>query len=275
MAVAAVDYFVGSMQQNVQLPAWLQGRSDSAIGAFTLGIGKYRLFIIVVCVALTLALQAVLSRTRFGSRLRASVDDPRVAGGARPRRQPHLPADLRRRLRPGRPRRRARRRSARARPDLPAQVHDLFPDRRLGRRHDVRSPARSLAALLLGIADVAGKYYVPKLGAFIVYTLMIAILLLAPAGAVRARAAHDERAQAALALGARRALALVGARACSRRCRCRGCCRRHALLLNEIAILALFALSLDLSSATPASSRSATPRSSASAATARRCSPST
>ena len=45
-----------------------------------------------------------------------------------------------------------------------------------------------LAALLLGIADVAGKYYVPKLGAFIVYTLMIVILLLAAAGAVRARA---------------------------------------------------------------------------------------
>jgi branched-chain amino acid transport system permease protein len=39
-----------------------------------------------------------------------------------------------------------------------------------------------LAALLLGIADVAGKYYVPKLGAFIVYTVMIAILLWRPQG---------------------------------------------------------------------------------------------
>ena len=39
-----------------------------------------------------------------------------------------------------------------------------------------------LAALLLGIADVAGKYYVPKLGAFIVYTLMIVILMLRPQG---------------------------------------------------------------------------------------------
>jgi branched-chain amino acid transport system permease protein len=39
-----------------------------------------------------------------------------------------------------------------------------------------------LAALLLGIADVAGKYYIPKLGAFIVYTLMIAILLWRPQG---------------------------------------------------------------------------------------------
>ena len=38
------------------------------------------------------------------------------------------------------------------------------------------------AALLLGIADVMGKYYVPKLGAFIVYVLMIAILLWRPQG---------------------------------------------------------------------------------------------
>ena len=39
-----------------------------------------------------------------------------------------------------------------------------------------------LAALLLGIADVAGKYYIPKLGAFIVYTLMIALLIWRPQG---------------------------------------------------------------------------------------------
>jgi branched-chain amino acid transport system permease protein len=39
-----------------------------------------------------------------------------------------------------------------------------------------------LAALVLGIADVAGKYYVPKLGAFIVYTLMVVILLVRPQG---------------------------------------------------------------------------------------------
>jgi branched-chain amino acid transport system permease protein len=39
-----------------------------------------------------------------------------------------------------------------------------------------------LAALLLGIADVAGKYFIPKLGAFIVYAQMIVILLWRPQG---------------------------------------------------------------------------------------------
>ena len=39
-----------------------------------------------------------------------------------------------------------------------------------------------LASLLLGIADVAGKYYVPRLGAFVIYTLMIVVLVLRPQG---------------------------------------------------------------------------------------------
>ena len=35
---------------------------------------------------------------------------------------------------------------------------------------------------MLGVADVMGKYCVPKLGSFIVYALMIAILLWRPQG---------------------------------------------------------------------------------------------
>jgi branched-chain amino acid transport system permease protein len=39
-----------------------------------------------------------------------------------------------------------------------------------------------LASILLGIGDVAGKYYVPTLGAFVIYAIMIAVLLLRPQG---------------------------------------------------------------------------------------------
>ena len=39
-----------------------------------------------------------------------------------------------------------------------------------------------LAALLIGIADVAGKYYVPKFGAFVIYTIMIVLLIIRPQG---------------------------------------------------------------------------------------------
>ena len=177
MAVAGVDYFVGSTQQNIQLPEWLKGRFDIE----WVGIGKYRLFIIVVCAALTLVLQWVLSRTRFGSQLRASVDDPRVAGG--------LGLNVNRiflftfAVGSG---------LAGLGGALGAEVLGLDPGFPLkfmiyflivcavGGTTTITGPL--LAALLLGMADVAGKYYVPKLGAFIVYTLMIVILMLRPQG---------------------------------------------------------------------------------------------
>ena len=177
IAVTAVDYFVGSMQQNIQIPAWLQGRFDIE----WVGIGKYRLFIIGVCAALTLVLQWVLSRTRFGSQLRASVDDRRVAGG--------LGLNVNRiflltfAVGSG---------LAGLGGALGAEVLGLDPSFPLkfmiyflivcsvGGTTTITGPL--LAALLLGIADVMGKYYAPKLGAFIVYTLMIVILLVRPQG---------------------------------------------------------------------------------------------
>jgi branched-chain amino acid transport system permease protein len=177
IAVTAVDYFVGSMQQNIRLPEWLQGR----LPIEAVGIGKYRLFIVVVCALLTVLLQWVLSRTRFGSRLRAAVDDPRTAAG--------LGLDVDRiflatfAVGSG---------LAGLGGALGAEVLGLDPTIPLkimiyfqivvsvGGTTTITGPL--LAALLLGIADVAGKYYIPKLGAFIVYTLMIAILLWRPQG---------------------------------------------------------------------------------------------
>ena len=131
MSVAAVDYVMGSSQLFVRLPAWLQGQFD----VFGVGVGRYRLLIIVICGLLTLALQLILSRTRFGSRLRAAVDDARVARGLGINVERRVRPHLRGRLGPRRPRRRAGRRDPRPRSDLSAQVHDLLPDRGDGRRH--------------------------------------------------------------------------------------------------------------------------------------------
>ena len=179
MAVAAVDYAMGSQQQIIQLPEWLRGRTELWDGA--LGMGHYRLFIIAVCALLTLVLQWVLTRTRFGSRLRASVDDARVAAGL------GIPVNrvfaLTFAVGSG---------LAGLGGALGAEVLGLDPTFPLkfmvyflivvavGGTSSVTGPL--LAALLLGVADVAGKYYVPKLGAFIVYALMIALLMWRPQG---------------------------------------------------------------------------------------------
>ena len=181
MAVAAVDYVMGSSPQVVQLPDWLRVRFEFGSGAWMLGMGAYRLFIVAACVALALGLQAVLTRTRFGSRLRAAVDDPRVAAGL------GIPVNriflLTFAVGSG---------LAGLGGALGADILGMDPTFPLkfmvyflivcavGGTSSITGPL--VAALVLGIADVMGKYHVPKLGAFIVYVLMIAILLWRPQG---------------------------------------------------------------------------------------------
>ena len=48
--------------------------------------------------------------------------------------------------------------------------------------HKLVSAALFLAALVVGIADTALKYYVPQFGAFFIYALTMAILLRYPHG---------------------------------------------------------------------------------------------
>ena len=177
MAVAAVDYALGSQQQVVRLPSWLQGRFDIE----GIGIGRYRAFLIVVCGVLAVVLQLAVSRTRFGSRLRAAVDDRRVARGL------GIPvkAIFATTFAVGSG-------LAGLGGALGAEILGLDPTFPLkfmiyflivvvvGGASSITGPLA--AALILGIADVAGKYYVPQLGAFVIYTLMIAILIVRPQG---------------------------------------------------------------------------------------------
>ena len=39
-----------------------------------------------------------------------------------------------------------------------------------------------VAAIVLGISDIAGKYYIPQLGAFLIYLVMITLLMWRPLG---------------------------------------------------------------------------------------------
>ncbi|MHB2169364.1 branched-chain amino acid ABC transporter permease [Alsobacter sp. R-9] len=177
MAVAAVDYTMGSTQQLINLPSWLRGRVE----ILGVKVGLYRSFIIAVCGVLVIALQLVLSRTRFGSRLRAAVDDPRVAGGLGI--NVNLIFGITFAVGSG---------LAGLGGALGAEILGLDPTFPLkfmiyflivvtvGGTTSITGPF--VASLLLGIADVAGKYYVPSLGAFVIYTLMIVVLVLRPQG---------------------------------------------------------------------------------------------
>ncbi len=145
------------------------------------GLGAYRLFIIGICGVLTLVLHQVLTSTRFGSRLRAAVDDPRVAVGL----GINVNASSRSTFAVGSG-------LAGLGGALGAELLGLDPTFPLkymvyflvvvavGGTSTITGPLA--ASLLLGIADVAGKYYIPKLGAFVIYCVMIGILLLRPQG---------------------------------------------------------------------------------------------
>ena len=178
IAVAVTDYLMGSSQRNIQLPAWLQGRRE-VLGA---SIGVYRSFLIVLCGALALVLQLALMKTRFGSRLRAAVDDARVArglgipvgfvfaatfavgsglaglGGA-------LGVEL-----------------LGLDPYFPLKFMVFFLIVvTVGGTSGLMGPF--VASLLLGVADVAGKYYLSSaLGGFVIYVVLIVVLVLRPHG---------------------------------------------------------------------------------------------
>ncbi len=130
MAVAGATYIFGPSQQPVELPAWLRGQ----VGIAGLDVGRYRLFLIGVVVLVTLALGYLIERTRFGAQIRASVDNQVASAGLGINVSRVFSLTFALGLGPGRPRRRPRHRRARPGPDLPDQVHGVLPAGRRGRR---------------------------------------------------------------------------------------------------------------------------------------------
>ena len=177
MATAVVDYFMGANQQIINLPPSLEGRVN-VLGA---SVGIYRLFVIAICSLLTVVLQLILTKTRFGSRLRAAVDDGRVARGmgidvtaifALTFAVGSGLAGLGGALATG---------IVSFDPTFPLKYMIYFLIViSVGGTTTITGPF--FASLLLGVADVTGKYYVPAIGGFIIYTIMVAVLILRPQG---------------------------------------------------------------------------------------------
>ncbi len=176
-AAASAAYVFGTVQQPIQIPNYLRGSVQ--IGGMTLGI--YRSFLIGVALIAAALLMVGLEFTKFGAMVRASVDNQRVAQA--------LGIDVDRvfavtfALGSG---------LAGLGGALAIEVVGLDPS--FGFHYLVYvliivavgglgSIGGSLAAAaLLGISDVAGKYFVPELGAFFIYLVMVGILFVRPQG---------------------------------------------------------------------------------------------
>lgn len=177
MSVAGATFVWGPSQQPVVMPPYLSGQ----VSVFGFDASAYRLFLILVSGVVTVALIVGLEHTRFGAQVRAAVDNQRMAyglgidvnfvfsatfaigsglaglGGA-------LGINLIG-LDPGFP--------------IKNLIYFLLVVS-VGGLGSIKGTL--VAALLLGICDTAGKYYVPEAGAFILYAVMVAILLWRPAG---------------------------------------------------------------------------------------------
>jgi branched-chain amino acid transport system permease protein len=183
VSIAVATYLFGPSQQPVQLPAFLRGQ----IELFGRGFGAYRLFLIAIVALLTIALSLLLERTRFGAAVRASVDNATAAAGLgiHVNRVFALTFALGSGL-------------AGLGGGLGIDVLGLDPTFPLkfmvyfllvvavGGVGTIKGPL--YAALILGVFDVAGKYYVPQVGGFVIYALMVVLLLLFPAGLYGRRA---------------------------------------------------------------------------------------
>ena len=175
--VAAFAWFYTTEQQSARVPSYLRG----SVQFMGINFAVYRLFLIIVGLAVTGLLVYFLERTRFGARVRASVDNQRMARG--------LGIDVDRTfmitfaLGGG---------LAGLGGALAIEVVGLDPTFALAYLVYVlivvavgglgSIGGSFAAAVVLGISDMAGKYYFPWLGAFLIYLVMVALLMWRPAG---------------------------------------------------------------------------------------------
>ena len=177
ISIATYAWFYSTEQQSVRVPGWLTG--THRIGGLT--FANYRVFLVVVGLAITALLILFLERTRFGAQVRAAVDNQRMARG--------LGIDVDRAfmltfaLGGG---------LAGLGGALSIQIVGLDPTFALSYLVYVlivvavgglgSIGGSFAAAVVLGISDMAGKYYFPWLGAFLIYLVMVALLMWRPAG---------------------------------------------------------------------------------------------
>jgi branched-chain amino acid transport system permease protein len=178
MSVAAAAYFFGTVQQPIQMPAFLRG----SLQVLGLNIGAYRLFLIGVGLLMAIVLVALLEYTRFGARVRAAVDNQRMAAGLGINVEAAFAITFA--LGSGL----AGLGGALA-VEFVSGIDFWFAFSFLVWVLIVVSVGglgsiggSFVAAVLLGLSDMFGKYYVPEFGAFFIYLVMVGILMWRPAG---------------------------------------------------------------------------------------------
>jgi len=177
VSIATAAYIYGTINQPVQLPGYMRGSINFA----GVNFGIYRIFLIGIALLITIVLVFTIETTRFGAQVRAAVNNQRMARG--------LGINVDRlfaitfALGSG---------LAGLGGALAIEIVGLDPSFALTYLIYVLIVVSVgglgsiwgsfAAAMLLGISDTAGKYYVPAIGAFLIYLVMIVLLMWRPSG---------------------------------------------------------------------------------------------
>jgi branched-chain amino acid transport system permease protein len=177
ISVAAAAYFFGTVQQPINTPPYLRG----SVPFMGLSLGTYRLFLVGTGLLITLVLVLTLEYTRFGAQVRAAVDNQRMARGLGINVDGAFAVTF-------------------ALGSGLAGLGGSLAIEIVGLDHSFAFTylvyvlivvamgglgsitGSFVAAMLIGLTDVAGKYYVPQLGAFLIYLVMVALLMWRPGG---------------------------------------------------------------------------------------------
>lgn len=177
VSVSVATFIFGPTVLSIKVPDILNGQLDF----FAIQLGRYRLFLLVFGLALFLVISFLFAKTKYGYQIKAAVDNTVVAqavglnvdrlfvltfalgsglaglGGA-------LSVDL-----------------LGMAPDFPLKyiVYFLLVVSMGGAGTILGT---FCAAMLVGLVDTAGKYYLPQMGGFLVYFLMIFVLIIKPQG---------------------------------------------------------------------------------------------
>jgi branched-chain amino acid transport system permease protein len=177
MATASVTYLFGPSLQGLQIPQVLQGR----VSLGPLDASRYRLMLLAVSVVLLVVLMVGIERTRFGTMIRASVNNQRVAAALGIPIQKVFMATF-------------AIGTALAALGGALGVEALGLDPGFAMKNLVLAllvvvvggagsvSGTFVASMALAVFDIACKYYAPAIGSFAMYGLMLLVLMIRPQG---------------------------------------------------------------------------------------------
>jgi branched-chain amino acid transport system permease protein len=177
VSIAGAAYIYGTDVQSVQMPHYLLG----SLNVLGVDLAIYRLFLIGIALLITVLLGVTIESTRFGAQVRAAVNNQRMARGLGINVDGLFAVTFA--LGSG---------LAGLGGALAIAMLGLDPSFALTYLIYVlivvsvgglgSISGSFIAAMLLGVSDIAGKYYVPAVGSFLIYLVMIVLMMWRPAG---------------------------------------------------------------------------------------------